>query len=359
MKPSAFTLAAFFLWSGCEGRVQSVFENAGGGNSFGAGGGDAVGSGGSGGTGVGDGGVRLDNLDVFTRLSPSCAGCHTRDERPFFASLEAFENIIVFDARWIVAGQPENSTLLKYLDGSGARPMPPAPSQNFSLLDAAQATAISMIELRDWILHLPPRTAPGPTDFVNIRRKSAEQVLSSLFLQLGLANDDIYGTIVDPAWIPGTLPLTIARDSDTYAAWSPDAIPTSYGGYPGYGLFYSLGGAGYLEGKERNSSISPNFLMTLTHLSQSWCKIAVSKPTNRSIFIEASSSDVSSTSAGATKIKANIAALYLKMLGEPASGLEVEDLFVSVFQKYETKGSIAAWAATCAALVRDPLWILY
>ena len=77
------------------------------------------------------------------------------------------------------------------------------------------------------------------------------------------------------------------------------------------------------------------------------------------VLVRATLADASTTPQGAAAIKANIAELYLKMLGEVATPAEVDDLFTSVFVKYESKGAATAWTAVCAALIRDPLWILY
>jgi hypothetical protein len=56
-------------------------------------------------------------------------------------------------------------------------------------------------------------------------------------------------------------------------------------------------------------------------------------------------------------VRANIRALHLRMLGEPATDADVDDLYVNVFAHYPD--AITAWTAVCSALVRDPLWILY
>jgi hypothetical protein len=47
------------------------------------------------------------------------------------------------------------------------------------------------------------------------------------------------------------------------------------------------------------------------------------------------------------------------MLGERPSTAEIDDLYGTVFVPYEARGAATAWTAVCAALVRDPLWILY
>ena len=46
--------------------------------------------------------------------------------------------------------------------------------------------------------------------------------------------------------------------------------------------------------------------------------------------------------------------------GRPPSDADVDLLYTKVFQPYEAQqGTAVAWTATCAALVRHPLWVVY
>ena len=332
----------------------------GSGEAGGVGSGGGVATGGSGGAGGGtfgstDGGV-LTTAEVFARLRPTCAGCHTVTARPYFESLSSFETLLVYDTRWVVPGDPTTSALLRLLDGS-AGAMPPAPSQPFAQLDAAGMTQVSMADLRRWIASLQPRVAP--VDNSHVRRKSADQILRSLRTQLGLVDADLYTDYRGANALPPTYFVKYPKDADGYAVRSPDLLPPNAGEAIALTALYSaLGGPSYLDATNRSEAITPSFALVLTHLSQAWCRTAVQKPANSAIFTQASLADVSTTTTGRQRIKDNIADMYFKMLGEVPVQAEVDDLF-AVFVAYESKGAQTAWTGVCAALIRDPLWLFY
>jgi hypothetical protein len=298
---------------------------------------------------VRDGGAGgdLSNLDVYTRLRPTCVGCHTIDVRPFFASLDSFENLIVYQLKWVVPGDPASSALLGLLKGTASKQMPPAPSDSFATLADGGKTQITLSELEEWIRRLQPRIGPPYVDAPRVRRKTAEQVVTTLYAQLGLAESDFYDASINPLL------------ADAYAVRSPDAIPFADAYDQGGVLFRAMGGPHRLEGQKRNDQITPTFLQALIPVSQAWCRTAFGKTGNTAVLSKATLADTSASAAGAAAIKANIDELYLRMLGEAATSAEVDDLYQSVFLKYEGQGARTAWTAVCAALVRDPLWILY
>lgn len=340
----ALLLAACLL--GCEGNLSGTTGGGEGGGSLGGG---AGASGGSGGGGSGGGGnvAALSNLDVYTRLLPTCGGCHTLTNRPYFVTLEAFESSIAYDPRWVIPGSPSTSVFMDLLNGTRPVRMPPAPQPAFVTMAANGQTQISIAELEEWIRNLTPRTVTPPLDVAVVRRKSAEQVISSLYDQLGLVDADLY----DTTWNP--------LAGDTYAVRSPDAVPYADPFDQGGTLFMAMGGPWRLEGKLRNDTPSQGFVQALTHVSQAWCRKAFNKPGNQAVLTRATLSDASSTPAGAANIRANISDLYLRMLGEDAPAAEVDDLFDNVFKPYEPRGALVAWTAVCSSLVRDPLWMLY
>jgi hypothetical protein len=339
---AALVLFLCAVLAGCEG---SLFGPGGSGGGTGSsGGGPGTGGGAGGGTPTsGD----LSNLDVYTRLKPTCMGCHTMDQRPFFSSPEAFENLIVYDTRYVVPRDPAASMLLGLLRGTVGRQMPPAPNDAFVGLEAKGLTYITLAELEEWIRNLPPRTTTTSSGPVLIRRKTAEQVMQSLYAQLGLTESDFYNSTFDPL------------SGDAYAVRSPDAVPYAGVTEQGGTLFTAMGGPHRLEGRLRNDTPTPGFVQALTHVSQAWCRTAVTKSGNTAVLMRATLADASTTPAGAAAIRANIAALYLKMLGEVAPAAEIDDLFQNVFVPYEGQGAATAWTAVCAALVRDPLWMTW
>jgi hypothetical protein len=353
----ALTLIACGLM-GCESFIGAPpgTTGAGGGDvlNTGGGAGGSGGSGGSGGTGGGGAAAYLSNLDVYTRLKPTCAGCHTIDQRPFFADLASFENLVVYDPRYVRPGDPDGSVLVGLLEGSIGRQMPPLPSDSFKVLDSKGLTQISLQEIKDWIRALPTSPDAGAAfEPVQVRRKTAEQIRVTLYAQLGLSEADFF-TTSSTAGIPYRLD---ANAGDAYAVRSSDATPYADPFDQGGSLYSAMGGAYWLEGKLQNDAITPNMLQALVPISQAWCRAAFEKPSNTAVLAKATLADTSTT--GAAAIKANIAYLYLRMLGEPAPQAEVDDLFANVFQPYESKGTKVGWTAVCAALVRDPMWVLY
>ena len=296
---------------------------------------------------VSDAGTTLfSTAEVYNRLKPTCGGCHSVDARPYFGSLEAFESLIVRDPRWIHPGQPEASALLDLLRGGGARSMPPV-GDVFAVLAEKGQTQISVLELEAWIRGLsmtPPLPSGGAT---GIRRKTAEQVITTLRTQLGLEDSDL----VDASGV------TLYRV--LYAPRSADEIPRidPYGNAAA--LFESLGGPSFLEGKKRNNTLTQGFMQTLTHVSQAWCKVAVTKPGNTALFRYATLADRSSATDGPARIRQNLGYLMERMLGDDPSAEDIDDLYRSVFVPYEASGTDLSWTAVCAALVRDPLWLSY
>ena len=225
--------------------------------------------------------------------------------------------------------------------------MPPAPQENFAMLAAKGQTQITIGQLEAWISNLPVLTTPAPLDVAVVRRKSSEQVITSLFDQLGLSEADFY----DSNWDP--------RATDSYAVRSPDAMPFADAYAQGGTLFMAMGGPFRLEGKLRSDAPSQGFVQALTHVSQAWCRTAFKKPGNTAVLSSATLADSSATAGGTARIRANIADLYLRMLGTEAPAAEIDDLYSTVFLKYEASGAQTAWTAVCAALIRDPLWMLY
>jgi hypothetical protein len=335
-------LLVLLVFCACVGQLVGPGGNGGGSGGTGGSGG-AGGAGG--GAGSSDGGY-LTNDDVYTRLKPTCQGCHTIDQRPFFSSLDAFENLVVYDKMYIVPGNPDGGLFMGLVEGTIGRQMPPLPSDSFAVLSSKGQTLITPLELRQWIMNLPTQglTVADPP---YVHRKTAEQVQAALYAQLGLTETDFYAASFDP----------LAGDS--YALRSPDAVPYADPNGQGGTLYVALGGPFYLQGKWRNDAVTPGFVQALTHLSQAWCRTAVNKSGNTAVLSLATLGDSSATPQGTANIRANIAQLYLKMLGQPATSAEVDDLFTNVFKPYEGESSATAWTAVCAALIRDPLWILY
>jgi len=287
------------------------------------------------------------------KLMVNCASCHgTGTNKPFFASLAAFESRLAYDVHHVVPGHPEQSQLMALLQGgaAGTYTQMPLGGAPFSVLETNGMTEITMDQLRQWITELRPPIDVTPVDSRDaptIQRLSAELVLVSLRDQLGLTDQDFF------------LPDYSYQRGGTYAVRSPDAIPriSNYQSAPLYLRFAALGGPDHLEGKQRSQELSPSFLQTLIQLSQTWCRVAVTNNGNTAFFQRAQRSDTSASNAAA--IRDNIAYLHLRMLGEPASTEEVQEIYQEVFVPYEATDVTTAWVAVCSTLVRHPLWLSF
>lgn len=303
----------------------------------------------------GDAGTSEANLDVYERLLPTCGSCHAEgSSRPFFANLESFENLIVYDETWIVAGDPDSSPLLPLLQGqgSGTYTQMPVGGSPFSVRDEQGQTSISMDELRQWITDLPPRTE-GPRDgreqAVLVRLKTAEQIQQALYDQLGLSDETFF--------TKGETYIGYIRGGQ-YTIISPAATPQPHANAGASGRsalqrFLALGGPDHLAQRGRRREVSPLLLHTLVQVSQAWCRRSLSEDPSH-ILGDLELGEVPDPAA----LRSGFERLYLKMLGDPATDEDVDRMY-RLFMTYEPESVTTAWVAVCSALVRDPLWLTY
>jgi len=295
---------------------------------------------------------------IFLGLRAACAGCHgSSGNLRFFASETAFRTMLAGNPAYVVSGDPEASVLVKLLRGEGTgsfRQMPTAGPAYAALPNAQQP--VSMAEIERWIRNLGATTrvtTPDP-DAPTTRRLTAEEIIASLYDQLGLTEADFLGT-------PGSnfdSPTTTFRGD--LAVWSPDRAPG-----PHYGAdrlatetrWRGLGGASWLEGSRRTTAVTPALMQTLRQISYAWCRMAVSKPNNSTIFRRARPTDTSATDAAA--VRADLASMHLRMLGDPPTPEDVDSVFRDIFQAAEGAGAQTAWIAACASYVQDPRWLAW
>jgi hypothetical protein len=64
-------------------------------------------------------GEHAQNQAVFDALKPTCEGCHSTGARGYFASLTAFESLVVYEPKEVVPGKPDESQLILVLEGKG------------------------------------------------------------------------------------------------------------------------------------------------------------------------------------------------------------------------------------------------
>lgn len=302
------------------------------------------------GTGV-TAGQRKKNEDLRTALEPTCGGCHgASTNKPFFASITAFEDLLVYNSAYVVPREPDKSVLLDLLHGRAKgsfKQMPPA-GPTFAALATSGKTRISIEAVAEFITSMEPRASQGVAranpHLAVPHRLTAAQVRDTLYQQLGLTRADFFHESGD------------TRGDDLLPVREPDdPLPDQYSRSEPTQRWISMGGAAHLELIRPNTQLTPSFFQNLAQMSQAWCRIAVEKP-GSPLFPHVAKTDTSATKA--PEIKLNIAALHLRMLGAPPTDAELERIF-KLFLAYEAKGPETSWIAICSAFVRHPLWLSY
>jgi len=283
-------------------------------------------------------GTAVSSQRVYDGLSPSCVTCHgAGTARPYFSSRTAFDTLIASRSEWVVPGQPAQSALLTLLRGQ--RPPPytqmPLGGDPFVTMAEQGRTSISLAELECWIGGLtatPTIAAAGPLPVA--RRLSAEQMIQSLVVQLG----------VDPARF----------SANEYGVQSPNDVPQLDPYHQQNSNFHLLGGPQWMTWLKRSSQVDSALVQLWVNLSQRACRAAVGAAMNNVIFTAATSSDGSADQP--QKIRDNISNLSWRLLAIRPTPSELDDYF-QLFVAYESTSRSTAWTAVCSAMLRDPLWL--
>lgn len=311
-----------------------------------------------------DGGVGCEavsrNDEVRLALAPACQGCHTNGNKPFFASLTAFESGLVYDERYVKRGDPENSLLVQMLKGTapGSYAQMP-PGQHYDELVASGRVALTIEQVEAWIRDLPAPPeqleAPSPGEF-RVRRLSAEEMVVSLMDQLGLSLEDFVSTS-NADWRNRAYVVNWNK----FFVWPGDWAPGISGEYVSdprtIERFEALGGGNSLLYRKKDVSFGPSAAQTLVQLSQAWCARAVDKANNKAVLRYVTLADTSARNPDA--VRKNLRYLYLRMLGQPPSDAEAQALYEQVYLPLEAQSARLGWVGVCAALIRHPLWITY
>lgn len=313
-----------------------------------------------------DGGVSCEatnkNDEIRLALAPTCQGCHTSGNKPFFASLSAFETGLVYNEKYVKRGDPANSLLVQLLKGGAPSSYPQMPpNQLYSELLASGHATLPIEQVEAWIRDLPaqsgqPAEEPNPQEFT-VRRLSADEMVVSLMDQLGLSVED-FVTTTDPNWRDKPY---VANGGKLFV-WPGDWAPGISGEYVSDSRsverYDALGGGNSLAARKKDVSFGPSAAQTLVQMSQAWCARAVDKKGNTAVLRYVTLADTSKGNPDA--VQKNLRSLYLRMLGQPPSDTEAQELYEQVYVPLETaQNTRIAWIGTCAALVRHPLWITY
>ncbi|MCA9617918.1 MAG: hypothetical protein KC731_02785 [Myxococcales bacterium] len=299
---------------------------------------------------------RAANQAVFDALSPHCAGCHASGAKGYFASITAFEALVVYDEREVVAGDPDASELVRLLEGQGTRGFAQMPiaGQPYAKLAEAGTATMGMAEIRAWVTNLKAHALdPLPSiEAPRVTRLGADEVLRSLYQHLGLDDDDFY----QPASNYSIEHKSTGQQDGDYPISSPDAVPAPYESLP-VERYASLGGGSAMFQTTRDASITPSFLGSITQVAQRWCALGLDKP-GTSLLPQGTTT--STTSAEPELVKAVIRRWFLTFHAVDASPAEIDALFDTVFVPLETEsGSPTAYVGLCSYFVRHPHFILY
>lgn len=288
------------------------------------------------------------NARIFAALTPTCGPCHGDGAaRPFFASVLGFEDLLVYDTRYVIPGDPDGSALVAMLEGrgTGAYPQMPLGGDDFATRASRGETEIGMEEIRAWIADLPlpsaTRSGPDPSA-ISTRRLTADEVINAIEVALG---QEPNGGVPPLLEVDGVPPL------------SPDSPRgIDYRDRQRRQTYLMLGGPSYLAQRVPEETWSPSSLLTLTQIAQGACRLAVDR--EEPLFFAHVARTATLPEAEAD-VRRNLAHLYHRFLHERPSDEEVDALFTQVFAPAAATSTRVAWVEVCTSLVRDPLFITF
>jgi hypothetical protein len=296
------------------------------------------------------------NQAVFDALKPTCEGCHSTGSRGYFVSLQAFESLVVYNPKEVVAGKPDESQLILLLEGKGtlAYKQMPISGPTFADIAAKGGSSLTMLQIRDWVTKLQTRAQDKlpSLEARRITRIGAADVQRALYQQLGLSDDDFF--------VPASafnVPHKTSQDDNNYPLTSPDSLPAPYEQLP-VDRFASLGGGSAMVQMRADATISPTFVGSLTQISQRWCGKALAKSPNAALLPAGAS--IATGSAEPDKVKAVLRSWFLHFLSVDASPAEVDQVYDGVFVPLEAgKDTLTGYIGACSYFIRHPDWIFY
>jgi hypothetical protein len=288
---------------------------------------------------------------IYEGLKAECAGCHLTGSRGYFASLGAFQELLVSDARLVKPGDPDQSELVKLLLGTGTGAFRQMPIAGAPYAQRPPGTGASLQDVRAWVNTLSTQRRddrPNP-DAPSVARLSAAQIQRTLYLQLGLGFDD-FSTPANEF----SLPMAEQRNPGLLPMQGGDAVPGPRQ-VDSAQRFQGLGGGTTLRQVRADLSITPTWSLTLQQVAQSWCRIALTKPGNTALFAAGSQPPVDA--AGAKQL---ITRWGRHFLGVTLTSAEVDAVHQEVFTPLVSGAdATTAWTGVCSYFIRHPLWNVY
>lgn len=296
--------------------------------------------------------VSEQTFKVIKALEAPCAGCHNMGVRGYFKSAQAFQSLVVGDERMIKPGDPDGSEFIRLLEGTGtgAFKQMPIGLKSYAQMAQEDPSLMPMAELRAWVQSLdaqvkdvrPLRDAP------RIRRLSAEQMRRALYQQLGLSDEDFYKSASNYQ-----VELVAASSDNIYPVRSPETLPAPYSGYSD-DRFFALGGGSAIDQLPSDESVSPTAVLTLTQVSQAWCRLALKKADNETLLGAGGQ-----LSADAAQAKAMLSRWGLLFWGQRLASQKVDALYDEVFVPLSQEGVEPAYVGACSYFIRHPRWMYY
>ncbi|NRD45320.1 hypothetical protein [Corallococcus exiguus] len=294
-----------------------------------------------------------ETVRIMQGLQPHCEGCHAQGARGYFASVDAFQSLMVSDPRLVKAGSPEESELIRLLEGRGSAAFKQMPigEKSYAQLVSDGTAKLSVADVRAWIqsLSTQQRDARPDPEAPRITRMSATQVQRALYQQLGLTHDDFFSSATEFG-----IPMAESYEDERYPMQPPDAVPAPRQHTTGE-RFYGLGGGSVFNQSTPDRTASPTFALTLTQVSQRWCRLALAKTGNTALFPAGSK-----RTADAVDVKATLRRWSLRFLGERFTDAQVDALYADVFVPLSTPTDTEpAYVGVCSYFIRHPHWIFY
>jgi hypothetical protein len=293
---------------------------------------------------------------IFQGLRPVCEGCHSTGNRAYFQSLESFQSLVVADPRMVVPGNPDGSELIRLLEGTGQgafTQMPPGDITYDGMLAAGVGT-LPISDVRAWIQGLTA-TARDPRPNIalpRVRRMEANQLVMAMQRVLGLGYADFY-TDGDPAANFGG-PAAIARNEDEYPVRGSDESPATWYDPKTRERFQALGGGAINTQTPPDNSVGPTFLLTMTQVSQAWCRKALLKP-NNTVLLPEGLPAIDDAAAMQTLVRHWVHEFHART----ATDDEVDTIVTNVVTPLSSEGAVVALTGVCSSLLRQPEFLFY
>lgn len=302
-----------------------------------------------------------ETVRVFEGLAPSCVGCHASGERGFFASVAAFQSLVVADARYVTPGDGAGSELVKLLlgNGTGAFTQMPIGDASYAQLVDDGSAALTVDEVKAWIdgLSAQARSPDPDKDAPRVTRLSAVQVRRALYQQLGLSNDDFFITAAEFG-----IEMAESRGDDRYPLLSPDDVPAPRQRITAE-RHLGLGGSTFIQQARADASTSPNFVNNLVQLSQAWCRMAVGKAGNTALFPDGAPPALSGNVDDDKGAVVGVLHRWSRSFhAVDLSDAEADDLYATLFVPLLADPEADAqspWAGTCSYFIRHPRWLFF